>query len=619
MKPLFLDFESYYDDEFSLRKITPIEYINSPQFEALGCGFVTPDMGNFWIDGPDLHRFFDGIDWNNTFAVSHNALFDMLILARKYNHVPAMSGCTLSMARNFLAHALRSQSLASVSKYYGLPAKMDTVQKTKGVSYAMLRQMPDLYEETKVYAIDDALKCRTIFYNMMRDGFPKGELEVIDMVIRMATQPRFELDQMVLAEHLANVKAQKQALLDNAQIDADNVSSLMSDQVLASQLLFAGVDAEDIPLKISKRTGKQQYAFAKTDKAFLKLLDHDEPVVQALVAARLGVKSTIEETRTTRLLAIGSVVDQMPVPLKYSGAHTHRFSGDWKINLQNLPRGGELRKAFKAPDGYVVVSVDASQIEARFNAVLSGQDDLVEDFRRGVDVYCGFAEDIYGYKVEKKLHIPERFVGKTGILSLGYGSSGEVFQNMCRIQGNVHMQLFEAQNIVNMYRKKYPKIVENWNFAQKSVLPAMTKVDGDWVEMPNWPLMIKSCALRLPNGNTLRYQDLRHEMFDGYWRWSFERGEVRRGVYGAKLVENVVQALAFVHIMEVAKRVKQKTYGMLMPQHQVHDELIYVVPEGVAERVRDLVVEEMSKAPTWMPNAPLAAEGHIGATYFAAK
>jgi DNA polymerase I-like protein with 3'-5' exonuclease and polymerase domains len=613
MKRLFLDFESFWSDDYTLKKMTPIEYINDQRFEALGCAFIDEGGAKVWVDGPDLPDFFETIDWPNVMAISHNALFDMVILSARYGIVPGMYGDTLSMARNWLSHELKSMSLASVSRFYGLPEKWDTVHKTKGLCLDAIKELPSLYEEVKRYAIDDALKCKTIFDRILADGFPDSELETVDMVIRMATQPVFELDAMVLAEHLNTVKVNKQALLDAAMIDADDVSSLMSDAQLATKL--AALNAP-IPLKISKTTGKDAWAFAKTDREFQALLEHDNPLVQALVAARLGVKSTLEETRTERLLAISNVIEQMPVPLRYSGAHTHRFSGDWNINLQNLPRGGELRKAFRAPEGHVVVAVDASQIEARINAVLSGEARLVDSFREGRDVYADFAEIIYGYPVNKSQHKIERFVGKTGILSLGYGSSWAVFQNMCRVQGDVKLQDHEAQSIVNLYRQAFPSIVSNWNYAHKSVLPALnSNVVTQW-----GPVEIGTRSILLPNGNRLRYNGLTWQTdAEGKSSWMFSRNERPHKIYGAKLVENVVQALAFVHIMEVAKRVKHLTKGMLMPVHQVHDELIYIVHEHNAELVKRLVVREMSRPPEWMPDAPLAAEGHVGKTYYDAK
>jgi DNA polymerase len=271
-----------------------------------------------------------------------------------------------------------------------------------------------------------------------------------------------------------------------------------------------------------------------------------------------------------------------------------------------------------------VVSVDASQIEARLNAVLSGQWDLVEQFRRGEDVYASFASEIYQMPINKQEHPTQRFVGKTGILSLGYGSSAPVFQGMCRVQGNVYLTDAEATSIVFIYRKKMREIVANWRYGDDVVLPMLetgktselldAHTDSQWRA---WgPVSIEKCKLRLPSGNFLRYRDLHQEQGDkGRMEWVFMRGNRPIHTYGAKLVENAIQALAFIHLKEVALRVKDMTSGLLLPCHQVHDELIYVVDERLAEMTRDLVVREMRKPPTWMPRAPLDAEGHIGPTY----
>lgn len=615
MQFLFLDFETYWSDDYTLKKMTPIEYVMDPRFEALGCAFgvlgdrVTAPKPDVWFDGPQLPGLFKSIDWGQTYAISHNALFDMLVLSARYGVRPKMYGDTLSMARNWIQHSTGRVSLDACSKFLGFGDKMLTVTKTKGISYEVLRRMPELHKEVQEYAIDDMGKCRSIFLHLMNDGFPPRELRVIDWVVKMAAQPTLEFDPLLLAEHLAEVKAAKAALLERAGLD--NRDNLMRDSALAAMLLFAGATP---PMKISKATGKEQFAFAKTDKEFTALLDHESEDVQAIVAARLGHKSTIEETRTERLIKIAQVSPQVPVPLKYSGAHTHRFSGDWSINLQNLRRGGKLRKALRAPKGHVIVSVDASQIEARFNATLSKQFDLMEQFRQGQDVYAKFAETIYHYPIDKKLHPVERFVGKTGILSLGYGSSGPVFQNMCRVQsdGKVLLTDSEASSIVHLYRNSYRQIVLDWDYADKVVLPAISSgsVIGNW-----GPIEVRQYKLCLPNGNYLRYRDLHSEWIGTRLQWMFMRGQVPIHTYGAKLVENVIQALAFVHIVDVALKVMDMTDGMLWPAHQVHDELLYVVDEKLAQQVAALVKAEMAKSPVWMPDAPLAAESAIGPTY----
>lgn len=609
MRKLFLDFETFWSDEYTLKKMTPIEYVLDSRFESLGCAFHIDDGPGQWIEGPELPKYFSSIDWSDIYAISHNAAFDMVILGLRYDTRPARYGCTLSMARNWLSPETGSVSLAACAKRYNLPPKMDTVHKTKGLGYAALTQMPDLHAEVMTYGVDDCDKCRFLFNRMLADGFPEGELDVIDWVVRMAAQPQLEVDANIVAAHLNAVVAKKQALLDNAGMESRD--NLMSDDKLAGILTMLGVDP--VPRKISKTTGQEKWAFAKTDKAFTDLLEHENPDVQAVVAARLGHKTTIEETRTQRFLNIAKMTSGMPVPLKYSGAHTHRFSGDWNLNLQNLPRKGELRKALRAPSGYKVVSVDASQIEARINAVISGQWDLVEDFASGVDVYSQFAEQsIYHYPVTKDSKPRERFVGKTAILSLGYGSSAPVFQNMCRIQGDVKLSDVEAQQIVNAYRNRFPAIVDNWRTHSRITLPALCSSKPDY---ECGPVRIMRERILLPNGNSLRYIGLSYDTVDGLYQWTYKRGDRFHKIYGAKIVENIVQALAFVHIVEVAVRVMKMTEGLLWPAHQVHDELVYVVPDHLAEQLKTLVVGEMSKPPKWLPDAPFAAEGKITQTY----
>lgn len=606
---MFADFETLYDDEYSLKKMTPIEYILDPRFEALGCAFIDGGGAKCWIDGPDLPAFFADIDWGKQTVVSHNALFDALILAFRYHVVPAKYGCTLSMARNWLAHMIGSCSLDSVAKFYGM-AKGHLP--TKGVNCHELAQRPDLRAALVEYALNDVSICRTAYDNMLEDGFPRSELDVIDWVVRMAARPQLEIDPMVVAEHLSEVQAHKAQLLANAGLETRD--NLMRDDVLAAMLTMHGVE---VPKKSSPaHPEKEIWAFAKTDKAFTELLEHPNINVQAIVAARLGHKSTLEETRAQRFMAIATMTDAFPVPLKYSGAHTHRFSGDWKLNLQNLPThaSSKLRKALRAPKGSVVVSVDASQIEARINAMVSGETALVDAFRLGNDIYAQFAGEIYGRHINKRQHPSERFVGKTAILSLGYSSSWPVFQNMVRVKGDgITLSDSDASRIVMLYRARYPAIVDHWKVADRQILPMIAQgQEYQW-----GALKVGFETLTLPNGNALHYRQLRHEYStrDERYQWTYTRGQIPHKVYGAKIVENECQALAFVHITEVAMRVMKLTEGLLWPAHQIHDELVYVVQEHLAEQVRDLVVEEMAKPPAWLPDVPFAAEGHIGQTY----
>jgi DNA polymerase family A len=607
MKNCWLDYESYYDNDYSLKKLTPVEYILDPRFEAIGCSFWFEDEDKpFWIDGPELPHFLNGIDWSDIRAISHNAAFDMSVLAFRYDIHPAAYGCTLSMARNWIRHQIGRCDLKTCAKRYGME-KGDAILNMKGVNYHALNGSQ--YDEFTEYCCNDTRICHFLWTTFLEDGFPVSELDVIDWTIRMVVQPALEIDLIRVAEHLASVKAQKQQLLDAAGLE--DRTALMSDELLAGILIELGVDPP--PMKVSPTTNEMIWAFAKTDLEFTDLENHEDPKVQAVVAARLGHRSTIEESRAERFMAISHMTEAMPIPLNYSGAHTHRFSGAWSLNMQNLPNGSKLREAIRAPKGCVVVSVDASQIEARLNATLSGETWLVEAFKEGRDVYCEFADLIYMRKISKA-DKNERFVGKTGILSLGYGSSWPVFQRMVRNKGGIVLTDDDAARIVKLYRNMNAAIVEHWSEAKEVILMMEHGEDFIWGS-----LQIEREALVLPNGNKLRYHNLRKEQLNGRKQWVYNQGPLMKRLYGAKVVENECQSLAFLHIAEVAMRVKKLTDGMLLPCHQIHDELLYCVPETMGEKVKRLVVQEMSKSPAWLPDAPLSAEGHIGETYGGAK
>ena len=358
---LIADYETYYDKDYSLRKLSPAEYILDPRFQIHGAGVTVGDLPITWVDGHALPEFFASVPWERTRFITHNALFDACILAWRFNVRPAQYCCTMSMAAARLRHITGKVSLDAIAKHLGEPPKLHTVQKLQGKTTEMIRADAALYNEMVEYGIDDTFKCRRIYNWMLRENaFPEAQLRIIDMIVRMAVEPQFVGNTQLLWEHLQQVMADKAALVQATGLDGRD--SLMSDPKLAELLMALNVSP---PVKKSKATGKPIWAFAKTDPEFNELLTNDDPRVQALAAARLGVKTTIEETRTQRFINIANLYwrDQtpqsIPIPLRYSGAHTHRFSGDWQMNAQNLGRQSKLRKALCAPDGRIVAAADS--------------------------------------------------------------------------------------------------------------------------------------------------------------------------------------------------------------------------------------------------------------------
>jgi hypothetical protein len=617
MKTITLDFETYYDQEYSLRKMTPVEYILDPRFEIIGCAVKDDDFA-VWMSKDGLRRYLKGLP-EKVVVVSHNALFDMCILAWRMNYVPHLMVDTLGMARAWLGHKLKSLSLDAVATHYGVGAKGTTVHKVMGMTGAAIRAA-GIYDEYAQYSCNDADLCYTIYRKMIGEGFPAREIAVMDTVLRCAVKPRFVLDQTLLAEHLHATMTMKQDLL--ARCGMSSRDDLMSNDKFAAALQSMGVDP---PTKISLVTGNEAYAFAKTDQAFMELEEHENPEVQALVSARLGVKSTIEETRTQRLMNIARLqwpdgtTGKLPMALRYSGAHTHRLSGDWKLNMQNLPSRGNnrIRRAIKAPEGYKVIAPDASQIEARLAAWFSGCKSMVDAFASGADIYSDFASDVFGYPINKTDNPVERFIGKTAVLGLQYQLGWAKFQKTVAMQSKaqvgkeVVLSDEEAARVVNTYRRKYQEIPAMWN-RLTSLIPRMT--DKNLNEVVG-PVIVQHEKIRLPSGLYLHYHDLQFK--NGQW-WFTYAGRPKT-VYGGKMLENITQALARIVVMDAAVGIRSALadvgYTDAWLNLQVHDELVYIVRDRDAKKMLDIAIKFLSTPPKWGPDIPLKAEGGSGQSY----
>jgi DNA polymerase I-like protein with 3'-5' exonuclease and polymerase domains len=432
MEIITADIETYYTKEYSLTKLTTEAYIRDPKFEVIMLGLRWPDGTKEVVTGThaEIQYRLDAIDWGKYAVLCHNTLFDAAIFTWHFGVRPRLWLDTLSMARAMFG--ARNNSLAMLAKRYGVGEKGDEVVN----AIAMRRQdfEPEEFKRYATYCLNDVQLCYDMWrlmsegwYNIeefdKREDYPREELKLIDLHIRMFSEPVLRLNRPKLEAHLEGVIRRKEELLSRTEFSKER---LASNPQFAEVLSELGVVP---PTKISKTTGKTAFAFAKTDPELKALLGHPDERVQAAVAARLGTKSTLEETRTQTFIGITTRGNTLPVPLKYSYARTKRSSGGDGINLQNLPaRGGtELKACIEAPPGYVLIDCDSSNIEARVLAWLAGQNDLVQDFANKVDVYCKMATKIYGREITKA-DKKERFVGKTVTLGC-FGPDTQVLTN----------------------------------------------------------------------------------------------------------------------------------------------------------------------------------------------
>ena len=604
MNFITLDFETYYDKDFSLTKLTTEEYIRDPRFEVIGVAVKLNDEETVWCSGSkgQISSFLDTFPWSESAVLAHNTAFDGAILGWVFNIHPKAFMDTLGMLRAIDGTEV-GNSLAKAADRYGIGKKGTEVVLAIGKHRSDFH--PDDLAKYAEYCINDVNLTYDLF-NILISSFKKSELRLIDLTLRMYTAPVLELDLPLLEQHLIDVIDQKETLIAEACADRE---TLLSNEKFARRLLELGVDP---PIKLSPTTGKQTLALAKTDVGFKALAEHTDPRVQALVAARLGTKSTLDETRTERFISIAKR-GSLPVPLRYYAAHTGRWGGDDKLNLQNLPRNSKLKSAIVAPEGYVIVDADSSQIEARMLAWLSGQNDLVNAFAKGEDVYKIMAGKIY-HKPDTEVNNAERFVGKTTILGAGYGMGAIKFQAQLKNFG-VTLSESECRRILNTYRDGFPFITSLWEQGGKC-LEALSDPKLKTTQFgvqPQAVYVLPGVGFDLPSGIPLKYMDLRAISVDDKGRaqyiYSTRRGIVR--IYGGKVVENICQALARCVIGEQMLRVA-KRYKVVLT---VHDAVACIVPEGERDEAIKYMHECMSWRPKWAETLPLTCEIGAGRSY----
>ena len=599
-----LDFETYYDQDYSLSKLTTEDYVRDSRFEVIGLAIKKNDKETKYLNDPDMiERLLSHIDFSDAAILAQNTMFDGAILSWRYGVKPKVWFDTMNMGRAL--HGVETgASLRALSERYGIGQKGFEVLAAKGKRRAdFTAEEAEKYGE---YCIQDVELTYKLF-KIMGANFPQKELKLIDVTLRMFIDPVLDLDIGLLEQHLEDTRDRKDKLLVSAGVE--DKKDLMSNPKFAAMLRDLGVEP---PMKISMTTGKETYAFAKSDEDFKALQEHEDDRVQSLVAARLGNKSTLEETRTERFIGIANR-GLLPVPVRYYAAHTGRWGGADKINLQNLPsrgpNGKKLKKAIIAPEGYTVVEADSSQIEARVLAWFAGQDDLVDQFARGEDVYKYMASSIYNVAVENVTK-DQRFVGKTTILGAGYGMGAEKFGVQLKTFG-FEVSEAEAQRIISIYREANFKISQVWRDANNMVKNLANNRAMAFGKKGVITVDATDQALIVPSGLKIFYPELYGEKSDMGFEYSYKVRRGRSRLYGGKVIENVCQAIARCIIGEQMLRINKK-YKVVLT---VHDSIVCCVPDEEVAEAQQFVETCMRWTPDWAAGLPVDCESGTGKSY----
>jgi hypothetical protein len=618
MTPIFLDFETYYDKDYSLSKISTQEYIKDPRFKVHGMGVASEKSKPVWVTGAKCKDWVERIVPQNI-VVCHNAHFDAAILAFHYGVHPKFIIDTVSLSRALVGEALKSHSLANVGEKLLGEEKGAYLAQTLGVQTLT----PEQEQQLAAYCLKDVELCRGIYAKLIKH-FPRKELLLADRVCRFYTEPSLLLDGGLLKTYKSDVVKKKQEALYVAGVEDE--TTLRSNPQFADALKALGIEP---PMKLSPTTGKPAFAFAKTDEGLLALQDHPDERVQALVAARLECKSTLAETRAERFIT-ASRYGAFPVQYLFSGAQTtHRLSGGGGDNLQNLPRpvegqpaSGALRRSILAPHHHTLLAADLAQIELRVTlglavelARLSGQKNTAEEdalkiLGAGGDLYSHFGSLIYGREITKKNAPKERQMAKSAVLGLGFGMGVDRFMEYCKTQG-VEVDRETAERTVKLYRGTYSGVTRLWRYVEDGFKRWMNECDaiGFRLQMFKQPdiwitdePIFSHISIGRPGCLQVKYPNLKFNGEDNQFTYSRATGETR--LFGGKFVENLVQYLAREIIMEQLLLV-QKAYKVVMT---THDEIVAVVPQGEEEIAKSYIGQVMTRPLDWWPSLPLGVE-----------
>jgi len=612
---LFFDFETFYstDDRYDLLKISMVEYVRDSRFKAFGMGVAEADGKPRWYGADDIGMFLAtyGVmagGWENVTLVGHNIKFDGFILKEIYGVTAGQYIDTMAMSRAILGKSIKSHSLQTLAEFFKLVSKGHLDTNNKNVLTAA--EMQALAE----YCLHDVELCREI-YSQLAKKFPQNQYAAMHQTIKMFVAPKLQL----------NVAILEKCAIDEAKRRADIFKTIGIDKSeFASNVKFPALMRKygyDVPMKPSPRkkdaNGEPVMipALALGDTEFLELLESENEELKMLCEARVAAKSTLLETRSTKLAKIGAT-GAWPFDVEYSGAtQTQRFSGGSGAggNPQNFTRGSALRDAVEAPEGYEIGVGDFSNIELRIVAYLSKDPGLVGAIEKGIDLYCDFASVFYGRSITKA-DKRERQFGKTAILGLGYGCGWRKFQKMVRIQTGESISDEDAKKAVDLYRTRYAQVPALWERFNLEI-EVMTRGGNQKLGRP---YQFGHECIILPSGLEIKFMNLRLTQGDrGYTEWVYDawvKGHLEtQKLYGGKVLENISQSLAGELCKEAMVKMGDDAVG------QCHDELLAICKKGLGGITAAKLKRVMSVSPSWLPQMQLAAEVHTGRSWLEAK
>lgn len=269
-----------------------------------------------------------------------------------------------------------------------------------------------------------------------------------------------------------------------------------------------------------------------------------------------------------------------------------------------------IRTAFVPKPGCRFYVADFSAIEARVIAWLAVEHWRQDVFAGGGDIYCASASQMFHVPVEKNGvngHLRQK--GKIAELALGYGGSVGALKAMGALRMGINES--ELQPLVDVWRQANPKIVRFWYAVDSAIKECIKERHNTKTHGIGFSLKSGILFITLPSGRKLAYvkprigenrfggESVTYEGVGGTKKWE------RLESYGAKFVENIVQATARDILAEAMLRLNNEGYAVVM---HIHDEVVIEAPPKTSI---DEICRVMGQTPKWADGLLLRADGYV--------
>jgi DNA polymerase-1 len=512
--------------------------------------------------------------------VMHNVTYDLVILRRHgFDVKPAFDTMVAEWLSNPLSRhlGLKNLTYTRIKSDDGRPVFMTPIDDLIGKGKKQIPFAEVDIETAAPYAGSDAVMTFRLGEILSAELAEKNLREVYDAlevpllpVVTSMEQVGVVLDVPYLAEMSDRLGAQLAAIEDQVYAQSGGPFNLNSPKQL-NDILFGrlGLASKGLP--------KTTHGFS-TDASVLDGLRHAHPIIPMLLEYR-----ELSKLKGTYVDALPALINPMTGRLHTSynltGTSTGRLSSS-NPNLQNIPirteAGREVRRAFIAPEGKLLLAVDYSQIELRVLAHMSGDPTLKQAFFDGQDIHKATAAAVNGIDIADVTYEQRSFAKRVNF-GLIYGMGA------FRLARDSNMTLAEAEDFIRRYFARLPYVQ---SYLQGSKDKART------------PEGLTTLA-----GRRRTFPALMNPRAGRQVQQAEERAAINMPIQGS--AADIIN-LAMIKLHDELRQRRLKSVMML----QVHDELVLEVPEKEIDVVKALVIDVMENA--YPLDLPLRVNAEVG-------